>query len=321
MIVITGANGFIGSAMAWELNQQGQHDLVLVDSIGLTERNLIEKRDYKKFLLKDELWDFLRSSESKKITWIVHMGACSSTTETNWEFLKENNLEYSQRIFQWCAENKKNLIYASSGATYGLGELGFSDTLDSEKLKPLNLYGDSKVMMDRWALKQKNSPLHWYGVKFFNVFGPHEYFKGSMSSVAFKAFQQIKETGKLKLFRSHNPKFKDGEQLRDFVYVKEVTRWMCELMGKPVDSGLYNMGYGQARTWIDLATAVFQSMGKPVQIDWIDIPENIRNQYQYFTEADMTKWLRAGLSQPQWKVEVAVRDYVQNYLMKENPYL
>jgi ADP-L-glycero-D-manno-heptose 6-epimerase len=321
MIIVTGANGFIGSAMVWELNQRGITDIVCVDSVGLEKRNLLKKRKYSKFLPKEGLWDFLNSSEGKKTQWIIHMGAISSTTEKNWELLKENNVEYSQKIFEWCAKNKADLIYASSAATYGAGELGFDDTTDSEKLKPLNLYGDSKVIVDRWALKQNQTPKHWYGVKFFNVFGPHEYFKESMASLVFKAFHQIREKNSLGLFKSHNPKYRDGEQLRDFVYVKDITRWMFELMEKKPQNGLYNMGYGQARTWLDLARSVFRNLQKPMEINWMEVPENIRDQYQYYTQATMAKWRSQGLSAPEWPLEKAIDDYIENYLLKEDQYL
>lgn len=321
MIIVTGANGFIGSAMVWELNQKGFQDIICVDSVGLDKRNLLKKRTYSKFLLKDELWSFLKTDEAKKTQWVIHMGACSSTTEKNWEFLKENNLEYTQKIYEWCTSHNANLIYASSGATYGAGEMGFDDTTDSEKLKPLNLYGDSKVMFDRWVLKQTTGPAHWYGLKFFNVFGPHEYFKESMASLVFKAFHQIREKGSLGLFKSHNPNYKDGEQLRDFIYVKDITRWMLELMEKKPKNGIYNMGFGKARSWLDLASGVFSSLKKPVQIRWMEVPEDIRNQYQYFTQANMTKWKSQGLSDPQWPLEKAIKDYVEGYLMKEDSYL
>lgn len=318
MIIVTGANGFIGSVMVWELNQKGILDIVAVDSVGLQERNLLKNFKTSRFLGHNELWDFLKTAEAKsQVSWIIHMGACSSTTETNWDFLKENNLVYSQKIFQWCAENKKNLIYASSAATYGAGEKGFDDHTDANELKPLNLYGESKVQFDRWVLQQKDQPPHWYGLKFFNVFGPMEDHKGPMSSVAFKAFQQIQKTGQLTLFKSHNPDYKDGEQLRDFVYVKDVTRWMSELIEKKPRSDIYNMGFGKARTWLDLAKPVFAALHKPLQIQWIDIPENIRDQYQYFTEARMEKWQSQKLSGPQWPLEKAVQDYVTQYLNRE----
>ncbi len=319
MIIVTGANGFIGSMMVWQLNQQGHTDIIAVDSVDLSERNLLKEFKFSRFLKHTELWSTLATQEAKeKVQWVIHMGACSSTTETNWDFLKENNLVYSQKIFEWCAQNKKNLIYASSAATYGAGEHGFTDTVNCEILKPLNLYGDSKVQFDRWVLKQKQTPPNWYGLRFFNVFGPMEDHKGSMSSVAYKAFHQIKKENVLTLFRSHNPEYKDGEQLRDFVYVKDVTRWMSELMTKKPKSDIYNMGFGKARTWLDLANAVFKSLDKPLKINWIDIPENIRNQYQYFTEANMEKWKSQGLSDPQWSLEIAVEDYVTMYL-NENP--
>lgn len=322
MIIVTGANGFIGSVMVWELNQRGITDIVAVDSVGLNERNLLVKRQIHKFLLKDELWPYLESDEAKKkVTWVIHMGACSSTTETNKEFLWENNTYYTQRIFEWCTQHGKSMIYASSAATYGAGELGFDDTTDPEKLRPLNLYGESKVLFDRWALKQTKTPPHWYGLKFFNVFGPNEYHKGPMSSVAFKAYHQIKDNGTLGLFKSANPEYKDGEFMRDFVYVKDVTGWMAELMDKKPANGIYNMGFGKPRTWLDLANAVFSAMGKELKINWLEMPENIRGQYQYFTEAKTDKWRAAGMSPAKWPLEKAVADYVQNYLSQKDPLL
>jgi ADP-L-glycero-D-manno-heptose 6-epimerase len=244
------------------------------------------------------------------------MGANSSTTETDAQHLWENNTFYTQRIWEWCTKYKKNFIYASSAATYGAGELGYDDFLDSEQLRPLNLYGESKVKFDRWAVKQGTAPPHWYGLKFFNVYGPNEYFKGPMTSVPYKAFHQIRENGALKLFKSYRPEYKDGEQMRDFVYVKEVTGWMCELMEKTPTSGIYNMGFGRPRTWNSLGEAAFSAMQLKTNIQYIDMPENLRGQYQYFTEANMAKWLKAGMSAPKWSLEDGVRDYIQNYLSK-----
>jgi ADP-L-glycero-D-manno-heptose 6-epimerase len=322
MIIITGANGFIGSAMVWELNQAGIQDIVAVDTVNLSNRNLLQKRTYTHFYEANELWSFLATEEArKKVTWVIHMGACSSTTETNWDFLYANNFQYTQRLFEWCSQNQKSMIYASSAATYGAGENGFEDTIDSEKLKPLNLYGESKVIMDRWAVKQKATPQNWYGLKFFNVFGPNEYEKGSMASVAFKAFHQIQKTSELGLFKSYNPQYEDGRQLRDFVYVKDVTRWMKELMQKTPTSGVYNMGFGTARSWLDMAEPLFAAIGKPLKINWLEMPDNIKNQYQYFTEANMAKWFKEGLSKPEWSLEKAIEDYVKNYLSQSDPWL
>ena len=322
MIIVTGANGFIGSVMVWELNQKGFTDIVCVDSVGLETRNVLKHRTYSQFLLKDELWPFLASPEvQEQVTWVIHMGACSSTTETNKDFLWENNTYYTQRIFEWCTQYRKNLIYASSAATYGAGEQGFDDTTSPEVLKPLNLYGESKVLFDRWAVKQTETPPSWYGLKFFNVFGPNEYHKEFMTSVAYKAFNQVQDKGSLTLFKSANPKYRDGEFMRDFVYVKDVTGWMAELMEKTPQSGIYNMGFGKPRTWLDLANAVFTAVGKPLKIDWIEMPESVRGQYQYYTEAKTDKWLGAGMSAAKWPLEKAITDYVKNYLTRQDPWL
>lgn len=322
MIIVTGANGFIGSVIVWELNQKGFKDIIAVDSVGLQERDLLRKRQYSKFLLKDDLWTFLDTPEAQqKVNWIIHMGACSSTTETNKEFLWENNTHYTQRIFEWCTKFRKSMIYASSAATYGAGEHGFDDTTDPEILKPLNLYGDSKVLFDRWALKQTQTPPNWYGLKFFNVFGPNEYHKESMASVAFKAFHQISATGEMTLFKSANPEYRDGEFMRDFVYVKDISGWMAELMDKKPANGIYNMGFGKPRSWLDLANSVFSALGKDTKINWLEMPQNIRGQYQYFTEAKTVKWVDQGMSPAKWPLEKAVADYVQNYLSKQDPLL
>ena len=321
MIIVTGANGFIGSALVWELNQRGRADLICVDTISLEARpELLKNLRYDRFLLKDEIWDFLASSESKNVEAILHMGACSSTTELNIEFLNENNVEYTRRLWNWCTHNQTRFVYASSGAVYGDGNEGFDDSTPSNQFKPLNPYGESKAAFDRWVEDQVKAkaptPPHWYGLRFFNVFGPNEYHKEFMSSVVFKAFNQIHKTGTLQLFRSHHPDYGDGKQMRDFVYVKDITRWCLELLEGSKNSGIYNMGFGRARTWLDLAAAVFENMNKPVKIEWIDIPVEMRPRYQYITEAKIERLLALNVSAPAWPLEKAVADYVKNYLMK-----
>lgn len=320
-VIVTGANGFIGSMVIWQLNQLGLNQIIAVDSIPLSSRNLLQNLSYEKFLLHNDLWNYLESYATNEISWVIHLGACSSTTETNWNFLLENNTLYTKKIFEFSPSKQFNIIYASSAATYGDGTLGFSDQLDSEHLKPLNLYGESKVQFDRWIAKNSNMANHWYGLKFFNVYGPMEYHKGSMASVVYKNFHLINSEGHVKLFKSHLLDYKDGEQKRDFVYVKDVTRWIAELMVKKPKNGIYNMGFGQARTWLDLTRATFESMNKPINIDWIEIPENIKNQYQYFTEADMTTWKKIGMSAPEWSLEKGIDDYIKNHLSSSHPFV
>ncbi len=323
MIIVTGAAGFIGSALVWELNQRGLQDIICVDNYGTDQRwRNLSKRSFSEFVMKENLAEFLTRQEViNSVHTVIHMGANSSTTETDVDGLIHNNYYYSQMLFKWCTDKKKNFIYASSAATYGAGENGYDDRTDPQTLLPLNPYGYSKLLFDRWVLKQKNTPPKWIGIKFFNVFGPQEYHKGEMSSLAYKAFEQIQLGQQLRLFKSHNSQYKDGMQMRDFVYVKDCTRWLFELIDKKVPNGIYNMGFGKARTWLDLAAASFGALGTALKIDWIDIPMNIRNQYQYFTEANMSRLMEIGLSQPEWPIEKAIPDYYNNYLLKDDKYL
>lgn len=314
--------------MVWQLNSRGYRDIVTVDTVSPEKRpDTLAKREFSRFLGKDELWPFLAqletSGDREKVEGVVHMGACSSTTELNVEFLTENNFEYTKRLWSWCTAHRVPFVYASSGAVYGDGDQGFDDASPSKIFKPLNPYGESKAQFDRFVEAEiaagGKAPPHWYGLRFFNVYGPNEYLKGDMASVVFKAFHQISDSGELKLFRSHRPDFKDGEQLRDFVYVKDIVRWMDELITRlPAASGIYNMGFGQARSWNALANATFQGLERPVKIRYIDIPEAMRPRYQYFTEAKMDRLLALGLSKPQWSLEKGVNDYVTNHLKKLN---
>ena len=251
----------------------------------------------------------------QQVDFILHIGARTDTTETNWEIFQELNVNYSQRMWENCAYYQIPLIYASSAATYGLGEQGYVDNhAVVDKLKPLNLYGVSKNEFDKWALKQEEEPPFWAGLKFFNVYGPNEYHKNRMASVVYHAFNQIKESGSVRLFKSHNENYKDGEQLRDFIYVKDLLQLIFFLMKYRPDSGLYNVGTGQARSFYDLVSAVFAAMGKDKKIEFIDTPEDIRDKYQYFTEANMEKLREAGYTKAFTSLEEGVDDYVKNYL-------
>ncbi|MCB0361486.1 MAG: ADP-glyceromanno-heptose 6-epimerase [Bdellovibrionales bacterium] len=323
MIVVTGATGFIGSVLLWELNERGYKDILISDHVPPSVRSsMMAKRKYSQFVFAKDLITYLQALK-KPPEYVFHLGACSSTTEMNVAYLRENNTAFSARIFSLCTELNIPLQYASSGAVYGDGSQGFDDETPSSKFKPLNPYGWSKLNFDLQAPLEIAQPPHWLGLRFFNVYGPNEYHKDDMASVVFKAFHQIKEKGVLKLFKSHHPDYSDGGQMRDFVYVKDITNWMVNLMQKPepIASGIYNMGFGKARTWLNLAEAIFESMGKPVNIEWIPIPQEIRNQYQYFTEAKMDKLKLALIGQPQWPLEKGIEDYVVNYLDQEDKYL
>ena len=324
MIVITGAAGFIGSVVAGELNNKGRNDLVLVDDFSKREkeRNFINLK-YDALVARNDFFTWFKDNHVD-VDFVVHLGARTDTTEFDWNVFQELNVDYTKTIFSLCADYQIPMVYASSAATYGDGELGYDDSHEVvERLQPLNPYGRSKNEVDKWILKQEKQPPFWVGLKFFNVYGPNEYHKGRMASVIFHSFNQIKATGKVKLFRSHRPDFADGQQLRDFIYVKDIASviyfMICQRVNKStsqsVKSGLYNLGTGKARSFYDLAANTFKAMGKDVDIEFIDIPEDIRDKYQYFTEANMTKLREAGYDKDFTSLEDGVMDYVKNYLM------
>ncbi len=323
MFIVTGANGFIGSAFVQKLNSEGVDQIVCSDLVPLDQRNeLLQNSRYLKFYSPEELMHKLTAKNFTNIRALFHFGACSDTTETNEIFLEKNNTKYTNDLFALCSQLQIPFFYASSAAVYGDGQLGFDDEKPSEDLRPLNLYGKSKLKSDLWIEAQSKNPPRWYGLRFFNVFGPNEYHKKEMRSLVHKAFEQIQATGQLKLFKSHREEYADGKQMRDFIYVKDVCDWIWTIYkGSNIKSGLYNMGYGRARTWLDLAGAVFSALDKKIKIEWVEIPENIRNQYQYYTEAKMKKLLRQGLPTPKWSLEDAVEDYVKKYLLTPKKYL
>jgi len=325
MIVVTGGAGFIGSAIVAALNARGIKEIIIVDALDESEKwkNLVnlkfaEYEDREGFI-KGIGYDEKEYRDS--IEGIIHMGACSSTTEKNSAFLMENNYKYSQYLGEWCARNNKKFVYASSAATYGDGKLGFlDDYIIAEQLKPLNMYGYSKHLFDLWAIRtgviQKAA-----GLKFFNVYGPNEYHKGDMRSVVHKAFGQIKSEGKLKLFKSYRPDIKDGGQLRDFIYIKDAVNMTLFAYDNNL-TGLFNVGTGKARSFYDLGAAVFKAMGKAINIEYIDMPEDIRDKYQYFTQANMDRMINEfKYNEKIASLEEGVEDYVKNYLTADDQYV
>lgn len=321
MIIVTGAAGFIGSCLVSRLNHAGYTDIVVVDDFSKTEKS--GNLEGKTLISKVGRKDFIKwlNEFGEEVEFIFHIGARTDTTEFDVAIFDELNLNYSKDVWNLCTKFNIPLVYASSAATYGLGEFGYKDDHGIvEKLKPLNPYGDSKNDFDKWVLKQTETPPFWAGLKFFNVYGPNEFHKGRMASVIFHAFNQIGKTDGMKLFRSHNPEYKDGEQLRDFVYVKDVVEVCLYLLESSPESGIYNLGSGKSRTFLDLTKNTFKAMGKTEDISFIDTPEDIRDKYQYFTEADMSKLIESGYNKPFYTLEEGVEDYVKNYLIGQNYY-
>lgn len=315
--IVTGAAGFIGCNIVKTLNARGNSDIVVVDKIDsdLKKKNL-DVLKFSEFVDKDAFRKRFLTGKQAPVATVFHMGACSSTTETNEDFLMDNNFLYTRQLCQWCLKNGVRFVYASSAATYGDGSLGYSDSDDTTPLlRPLNLYGRSKHMFDLWAL-QNGFLGKIAGIKYFNVYGPHEDHKGDMRSVVNKAFKQISESGEISLFKSYRPDYKDGEQDRDFLFVKDAVNVTLFFHDHPAASGLFNCGTGVARTWIDLATAVFKAMGRTPVIKFKDMPPELRDKYQYHTKAEVSKLRKAGYSTPFTSLEDGVADYIRNYLMK-----
>lgn len=321
MIIVTGAAGFIGSCLIKKLNSENFNAIVAVDKFEdeTKNKNLVGAK-LKEKVDRDVFMEWL-DQNNETVEFIFHIGARTDTAEFDMDLLHQLNTEYTKEIWKRCVSYQIPLVYASSAATYGLGEEGYDDNESTiQKLQPLNPYGVSKQEFDVWALSQKDKPFYWAGLKFFNVYGPNEYHKGRMASVILHAFKQISATNKMKLFKSHNPKFKDGEQMRDFVYVKDVVEVCYYLMHHRKNSGIYNLGSGKARTFLDLTRSVFKAMDKKEDIEFIDTPEDIRDKYQYFTEANMEKLKSIGYDKSFSTLEEGVSDYVKNYLIPNKRY-
>lgn len=316
MIVVTGAAGFIGSALIGKLNAEGFKIIVAVDDFSKTEKLVnLEGKEIKERVERNIFHNWLAINH-EEVEFIFHIGARTDTSEFDVSIFDELNLHYTQQIWKACCAYQIPMVYASSAATYGLGELGYDDNeAEIPNLKPLNPYGQSKQDFDVWALEQEEKPFFWAGLKFFNVYGPNEYHKGRMASVILHAFNQIKEKGSMNLFRSHNPNFTDGGQMRDFVYVKDLIDVCFYLMHHRKNSGIYNLGSGKARTFLDLVTNTFKAMDKEPVIGFIDTPADIRDKYQYFTEANMSKLYAIGYPKPFHTLEEGIADYVTHYLI------
>lgn len=320
-VIVTGGAGFIGSCLVRMLNDMGVTDIVIVDHIASTDKWMnLRNKVYTEYINRDEFLGRLPEFDGT-VSHVLHMGACSATTEKNFDFLYKNNFEYTKALWKFCAKNHCSFIYASSAATYGDGSNGFDDRDDIKKLLPLNGYGYSKQLFDLWAEKEivadRIVPKQHVGLKFFNVYGPNEYFKGTMASVIYHTFRDVMATGKKGLFKSYKEGYEDGRQLRDFVYVKDICKVIRFMIENESISGLYNLGTGQARSFYDLAIATFVAMNRVPQIEFIDMPEHLRSKYQYFTQANMEKLRAVGYQEDFYSLEDGACDYVQNYLDRE----
>ncbi len=316
MIIVTGGTGFIGSCVVRTLNDVGIEDIVIVDNIASTDKWMnIRNKKYLKYVNKKDFLEELSTYEG--VTAIIHMGACSSTTERDFDYLWNNNFEFTKALWNYCSEKQISFIYASSAATYGDGSQGFDDKMDIDLLRPLNGYGYSKQLFDQWVKRQATVyPKQYIGLKFFNVYGPNEYYKGSMASMIFHGFNQIKSDGEIRLFKSCNPEYEDGGQLRDFIYVKDICSVIRWLLDHEEINGLYNLGTGRAQSFKELAEATFHALGLEPNIRYIDMPEHLRKKYQYYTKAEMRKLKDAGYDKEFLDLEAGARDYVVEHLSK-----
>jgi ADP-L-glycero-D-manno-heptose 6-epimerase len=317
MYIVTGGAGFIGSAMVWQLNQLGITDILVVDHLATSEKwkNIVPLK-YRDYIDRDEFASKIRTRSIGHIDAIIHLGACSATTERDADYLMDNNAKWTVELATWAVERETRFIYASSAATYGDGAQGFDDTADPYSLRPLNMYGYSKHLSDV-RLHEAGLLEHVAGIKFFNVYGPNEYHKGHMASVVLHSHRRIREEGAISLFKSYKPEYADGAQVRDFIYVKDVVDALAWLMQTPSVNGIFNLGTGQARSWNDLANAIYAGIGQDPVIKYIEMPDALQGKYQYFTEAKMTKLRAAGYTRPFTSLEEAVKDYVTNHLDKE----
>lgn len=314
-VIVTGGAGFIGSCIVQMLNSMGLREIIVVDNVNTSEKwkNLRNKK-YESYYHKSEFLN--RLPQLKGITHIVHMGACSATTELDFDYLYKNNFEYTKTLWNYATEKQISFIYASSAATYGAGENGFDDKQELCQLMPLNRYGYSKQLFDEWSIKQTDGPKQHIGLKFFNVYGPNEYAKGSMASMVYHGFIQAKEERSIKLFKSYRAEYADGGQLRDFIYVKDICSIVKYFLENEEINGIYNLGTGHAESFKTLAISVFEAMNKQPEITYIEMPEQLKGKYQYYTQAEITKLREVGYNAPFMSIQDGVKDYVQNYLMR-----